>query len=233
LHFYKEADVIYPAELALAKFSLKRGVYAKISFPINPGILPINPRFNAEQIAKESHNYPLPEDQPKTPKTNYIRLLMKILHFLHPLDRLPVFFAMGFRGIPKIPDEIQVIEDTNQVLSYIFEQAGEYELASKLKVYSVYELLYELKRKIVEFKQKQENFEDAPFASIPYTIDKFKMSDSKFEYLTKGCAYHDNMDVSKHCCLAKVQRFGFVITQWCNQMEKNYLKPNRHYPYVI
>lgn len=159
-------------------------------------------------------------------------MLIKILNFLSPLERLPIFFASGFRGIPKISDQINVIEDTHQVLSFIFEQAGEYEIASKLKVYSIFELLYELKKKIVEFKQKHEDCSDAAFVSIPYTIDKFKVTDSNLEYLTRGCPYHDAKDVSKHCCLSKVQRFGFIISQWCNQMEKSLLKPNQHFPYV-
>lgn len=149
-----------------------------------------------------------------------------ILDFIAPLDEIPIFFTEGHSDIYN--EDIK-IEHTQKVLIHICDKAGEYKLGSNLKVYSIYELLYYLKKQIVEIKEQQDNLEDAAFNSVNYAYEKYKKTDSDLAYKTKGCEYHDEKDVSMHCCLSKVIRNGLIISKWCCQSEKYPLLPSRHF----
>lgn len=210
--------------MALAKFSLKEGIIDATSIEINPGKLPLGSTYTAQTHAQDTHKYPLPDDEPET---DFIEILTLILDFIAPLEDIPIFFTEGHS---ELYNEGTKLEHTQKVLTHICDKAGEYELAEKLKIYSIYDLLYYLKKQIVVIKEQQgENFDDSAFNSLTSACEKYKNSNSDFEFVTRGCDYHHEIDASKFCCLSKVKRSGYILSKWCCQTGK-YPVSDRHFP---
>lgn len=227
-YFYEDSSSIYPAELAFVKFSLKEGVMKSLSIRINPGELPLGSTYLAKKHAQETHRYPLPEDDEYSAgETNYIKILVQILDFIETLDEFPIFFT---EGNSEIHNEVKILENTRKVLAHVCEEAGEFKLAKSLKIYSIYELLFFLKKKVVNIKELQLDSADSAFSSVKYAYDKYKATDSDFAYSTIGCDYHSEQDISKNCCLSKAKRYGYILSKWCCQENKYELKPGCHFP---
>lgn len=70
----------YPAEIALARFSLEEGIIEDFHMFINPGQLPLGAAYQALEHAKKTHRLPLPPNI--IGEKNYQIVLDKILEFL-------------------------------------------------------------------------------------------------------------------------------------------------------
>ncbi len=158
---------------------------------------------------------------------DYVSILLKILSFLKNSDddTIPIFYV---EGNPDIPSEAEKFSNTKRIIKLIFEQAGEYEVSSDLKVFPVVELFYFLYNKITERKKNPRN---SSFPSISYAQSKFQATEYDFAFLSHlTCDYHYEKEAVDRCCLSKVRCFCYTIAKWCSQQELYPIKEGRHYP---
>lgn len=163
--FYENDDGIFPAELAMAKFSLKEGIIDDIQIRINPGELPKGAPATAQEKA-ESHKYDLP---PKCEgETDYMNILETMIKFLHPMDKLPIFFTEG-----NMRDNVNALQETRRTIDKIFYESQEDDMISELKIYPIDELFFLMQKMTTLNKNRQNGTTDAPFSSITFAAIKF------------------------------------------------------------
>lgn len=71
-------------------------------------------------------------------------------------------------------------------------------------------------------------YDDNRFFSLAMAKDQ--ISRDRHQYADIGCPWHVANYVSNHCCLAKVQRWGFILVDHCLNKDVDILIPGRHYP---
>lgn len=125
--FYNGNEGIFPAELALAKFNLKDGLFDDIQIRINPGNLPLGSRADAQTASNLKHKFPLPPNCKG--ETNYMNILETILVFIKPMDRLPIFFT---EETTRSGDK--TLNETRKVMEKIFYESCEDDVLEELKV---------------------------------------------------------------------------------------------------
>lgn len=226
-HFYEDSAVIYPAEIALAKFSLKEGIMGTIHLEINPGELPVGSSYIAQNIADSTHRYPLPPDC--FGESNYLKILTSILEFLPEDDELPIFFTEGIDD--GMPSDCKIHKDNQRAIKHIFEAAQEYDIASDMKIYSILELFYFLQKVTIKLRNTQnpESYSET-FKDLTAANTEFKRTEAEFMYKSESCVFHEGYDSISHCCLNKCIRFGYIISKWCATGFKYKLKPGCHFP---
>lgn len=219
--FFDCVDGVYAAELALAKFSLKEGIIDDIQIRINPGELPLGSSSSAQEKSKKFHRYPLP---PRCDgESDYMTILETMIKFVHPLDKLPIFFTEGNTRDNKIP-----LQETWKIVDKIFYESQEDDMMKDLKIYPIDELFYIMQKTTAIVKNRSSGTFEPAFPSISYAADRFQADD--FRYTTNGCTFHNDEDVSQYCCLSKVRRYGYTIAKWCADNKLYQLKPGRHFP---
>lgn len=222
--FYENVD-IYPAELAMSKFSLRDGIFDFFSVHINPGELPIGSFRSVIEKSQKTHKYPHPNRQENIGEKNYINILQSILNFLSPLDDIPIFFTEGTN-----PNENDILESTRRVMMKIFEESGEFSVAKQLKIYSITDLLFYLRNYITrQNKMKDPSCDETKFRSEISADEEFKKQESVLQFVTNGCNHHKTLDVTVDCCLSKVKRFGYVLAKFCSDKTQYPLIQGRHY----
>lgn len=220
--FYEGNEGTFPAELAMSKFSLREGIIDDFQIRINPGKLPMGAHDTADKRSKSSHRYPLP---PKCPgQTDYMEVLNQMIKFLHPMDKLPIFFTDG----NLYSHNITVLNETRKVMKKIFYESEEDDVLSDLKIYPIDELFFNMQKVTVITKNQQNGTNLAPFTSVHAAALAFEGSD--FHYSTIGCDFHMDQDVTQHCCLSKVRRFGYMFSKWCSNGKKYQLIEGKHCP---
>lgn len=225
-YFYESINNIYPAEIALVKYSLKEGIFDQISIDINPGELEVGAGYQAKLLSDETHKYPLPPEA--LGETNYLNILMKIIDFMPQDEEFPILFT---EGCDENTADARVLNSTKRILEHIFEKAQEYQIASELRVYSIMELFYYLKEVITEAKNYNDpSLREKSFRDISEAIQIFKQTETSFKYAALACDYHESVDVIVHCCFSKCFRYGYILSKWCCQPEKYDLKPGSHFP---
>ncbi|KAL7026730.1 hypothetical protein ACKWTF_005142 [Chironomus riparius] len=224
-HFYEDCNMIFPAEIALSKYSLKEGIMDTVHVEINPGELPIGSAYKAQIIADSTHRYPIPST---FGESNYLNILTKIIGLLPEEEKLPIFFT---EGIDDMPAESKIHKDNQRLIKYIFEAAQEYDVASDLKIYSILELFYYLQDVTTALKYEQ-NPESSyePFQSFAAAQAAFKQTEAELLYKTESCVFHEGNDSITFCCLNKCIRYGYIISKWCATGFKYKLKPGCHFP---
>lgn len=219
--FYDSTNDVFPAELAMAKFSLKQGIFDDIQIRINPGALPEGSAGDVAEKADKTHKYPLPPDC--AGQKDYLTILEIMIQFLHPLDRLPIFFSAGNTRDNKIP-----LDETRKVLRKIFYESEEDDVLADVKVYPIEELFFIMQRVTTITKNRHNETSDVPFTSITLAANKF--NNDSFCYSTTGCVFHRMTESSQHCCLSKVRRFGYTISMWCANGRRYDLLEGKHFP---
>jgi len=216
-------DDVYPAELAMAKFSLKRGIFDDIQIRINPGELPKGSRCEAEERAKSTHKYPLPPNCDG--ETDYMNILETMMTFLHPLEKLPIFFTEGY-DTNMVP-----LMETTKVIRKIFYESQEDDMISELKIIPIAELFHKLQCMTVDAKNRSNGTNESKFSSVAYAYEQLKKD--SFAYHTKACDYHNDYEDGGaviNCCLSKVCRFGYTISYWCSNKSRYEIVEGKHYP---
>jgi hypothetical protein len=204
---------------------LKDGILSDIQIPICPGTLPTGSTCEATKKSTESHQYPLPKD----PKSNFPQILIDIIEFLmDDFRELPIFFTEG--GTENIIDQRQLIY-TQRALKAIFEEAGEYSLALKLKVFPFTFLAYYLNQ-IIEQQQTADSDENdkGHHKTIEEIHKELEFATSDFAITSKSCDFHDTMDAKQFCCLTKVRRFGYGMAKLFADTLKYPLIEGQHFP---
>ncbi|XP_070508281.1 protein maelstrom homolog [Chironomus tepperi] len=225
-HFYEDCNVILPAEIAFAKFSLKEGIMDTLHVEINPGELPIGSAYKAQSLADSTHRYPLPPEC--FGESNYLKILSKIMEFLPEDEELPIFFT---EGIDDMQSESKIHKDNRRALKYVFEAAQEYDVASDMKIYSILELFHFLQEITTKLRNEQDpDSYCKPFRNLTAAHTAFKQTEAEFLYKSESCVYHEGNDSISFCCLNKCIRFGYIISKWCAAGFKYKLKPGCHFP---
>ncbi|CRK98785.1 CLUMA_CG012031, isoform A [Clunio marinus] len=218
--FFNGKDGIYPAELAVAKFSLMKGVFDTLHIRVNPGDLPLGSKFDAQEKAKE-HKYPLP---PNTKgEKDYVTILEQIMDFFMPLEKLPILFADGNTTTNKTP-----LMETCKVFEKIFHESQEADTFKYLKIYPNEELLFALQNLITKINNKSNGTSDVAFGSRAYAAQMLKSDE--FCYSTKGCDFHNEHDVAINCCLSKVRQNSYKFAKWCCDKTRIPLQIGNHMP---
>lgn len=189
---------------------------------MNPGELPLGSAFEASEYSRRYHKYPLP---PKCDgEKDYQLVLEKMIQFIHPRDKLPIFFSEGNTRDNPIPWRV-----TRKVIEKIFYESLEDDLIDDIKIYPLEELFFALQRITTNIKNQLNQTDDPVFPSIVYASHKF--NEDGFEYTTKGCDFHEAHDASANCCLSKVRRAGYSIAKWCCNKNKYPTIEGAHYPF--
>lgn len=218
--FFSDSTEIYPAEISLAKFSLKQGLYDDIQIRINPGVLPKGSAFDVNEKQK-IHKYPLP---PKCDgEQDYIFILKTMLEFLHPMESLPILFT-------ETGTEKKSLLETRRIVEKIFYESQEDSIINVMKIYPVEELFYELQSLTVLTKNRQNGTKDTKFPSVVYAQNKFENDTEKYILFATGCDFHNNKDAAQHCCLSKVRSYGYTLARWCSNEKRYDSIEGKHYP---
>ncbi|KAG5678351.1 hypothetical protein PVAND_008034 [Polypedilum vanderplanki] len=224
--FYEDSRDVFPCELAIAKFSLKRGIFDSLQIRINPGPLPLGTAYTAIEKSKNKHKYPIPsnDENDEVKQSSYILILEKIITFIHPLDEIPMFFAEGHKS-----NDFDILYNTKRTLQKIFIEGCEYQIARELQVFSISDLFYYLN----EYLVKSSKINGLTQFSCPVSAyDKFKRITQSWLYSigNYSCVYHNEEDCSQFCCLYKVHLFCFIIAAFCCDKSKYPLIRGQHYP---
>lgn len=194
--FIEILDNAYPAELAIAKYSLKRGIFEDFHIRINPGELPLGAAYEAKRYAELYHRMPVPPTANGEEDFNVV--IDAICNFLGPMKELPIFYSEGSVRYNRLPWRI-----TRKVMEALIARSQKPELEAELKVYPVEELFFIIQRDNSDLKLE--------------SIDKSyaKLNLGYYEYSTEGCAFHQEDDSAMNCCLSKVRRVGYSISKLC------------------
>jgi hypothetical protein len=226
--FYEDSRDIFPCEFAMAKFSLKEGLFDQMQIRINPGPLPLGAARLANERSNDKHKYPVPRDHnydSRVEEGSYILILQKIIEFIHPLSDLPMFFAEGSKD-----GNHEALFNTQRAFKKIFSQACEYQIADELKVYSISDLFYFLRNSYARRMEQFNNEIVHKFANTTTAHETFTRAEGLHLYNISGCAYHHEMDCIQHCCLSKVRRYCYIIANFCSNSINYPLVEGRHYP---
>jgi hypothetical protein len=157
--------------------------FPDIQIRINPGELPIGSCFTAMEKSEASHRFPLPPNCPG--ESDYLKILDTMIKFLHPLEKLPIFFTEGNTRDNKVP-----LSETCKIVDKIFYESQEDDVMQSLKIYPLDELLFVMQRLTSMKKKRMNKSFDQPFPSVSYAADRLK-ADSYLD-TTKGCRFHDD-----------------------------------------
>jgi hypothetical protein len=218
--YFAKSDVkIFPAEIALAKFTLKEGVLDSMNILVNPGRLPIGWPGEAVMHSRRTHRLDLPPNIEGC--RCYTEILESIKSFVGATEftseEIPPFFCYSELE----NDEIVAAELT---LEKIAEENGK---PNAFQVFKADSLLYLLRKVIVENRNLFSNTTDRPFHSPVHAWDMLRRDD--YRYCSIGCEKHNEDDNSTECALSKALRLCYSFVQYCS--DKRFKKiAGKHYP---
>jgi piRNA pathway germ-plasm component len=214
-------NVIFPAEIAMSKFSIKDGVHDTLQYMVNPGSLPKELELSAQLYADENHRRKLPPNIEG--ETSNKMILNAILNF------------MDIRVYNRAKNMIYVFVH-NEKIDTNYANAAQLTL-NQLAMGTIFEnrfrvlpaelLLFKLSKYRALMRQK---LTESKFKTF-LTVDAAKeaMLRDKYIYSTSGCMFHMGINWSHKCCLSKVRRIGYSFAEHCMfSFEKKY--PGFHCP---
>ncbi|CRL01471.1 CLUMA_CG014476, isoform A [Clunio marinus] len=207
------AGKIYPAEIAMAKFSMSKGVYDTMHMIINPGELPIGLYLDALTHSKKTHKMELSTNFEGISNDNEI--LKRILEFMNEKEIQPMFTAPGMHN-----DDYKAGLMT---LEQITKNVG---TENEFRLYPAEHLLFHLQRSLIN----ESNQEEFPFSSV-FLARNAILQDPFTHTDNLGCDYHNEIDCTTFCCLSIVKRLGYQISNFC--VDKSKRLPGRHFPVKI
>lgn len=214
-YFVQTSDYkIFPAEIALSKFSFSRGVYDKLHMFINPGELPRGYSADALMHSKKTHKRPLPPNIEG--ETDYKIILLKILEFI----------GCSEQKIPPLYVEEDYISDDFHAAVLTWEMIKKETSNENIKL-RLYPTPYLLLR-LFKISKQDRSFEDKKCTSL--AMAKQRMLRDRYRYSEIGCHFHNSIDSSEYCCLSKVQRWGFIFADQCLDQAIDKFVPGHHYP---
>ncbi|XP_058820193.1 protein maelstrom homolog [Topomyia yanbarensis] len=186
-----------PAEVALVKYSLERGIIDKMNILVNPQELPLGMAHDAELHTNETHQLPLPPDA--IGESDYEKVLKMIFKFTEGSSskkRLPLLFTYN-------KDQAMV----RNILFGLLDATGIDNLEPK--VYPLVDLFFYL-------KQATENYglDICTFPSVH--MAKALLEKDVYAYtLGIGCEVHEGLNNSVQCALSKCVRWAYTISDSC------------------
>lgn len=215
--FTEVTGVAYPAEFAISAFNLRDGVQNVFSTSINPGKLPEGVFVEAEKTFK----YSVPRYNDK--KSDYKAIFDRVMSVISKGEP-PIFFCNG-----NLSYDRDLFKTNVRVIKKIFEEAGEHELASKIKVYPYYILLFHMKHFALLDEPEPDHETQFPSLEAAYSVTLYEEYLYTLDREALGCNYHDSIDANRHCCLSKARQYCFIVISFCaNQKDK--LVEGKHFP---
>ena len=212
----KSQDDIFPAEIALAKFSLFEGITDCFHMLINPGDLPMGFAATALQHSKNTHRLAIPPNIQG--EKNYKRILDEILKFLDVKELSSLYVPPFFVYNDFQNDDYEAAQLTLQKI------VDENRCNNGFRVLKADQLLYSLNKHITTHCSKEENIS---LKSMVHARDLMRRD--SYAYREIGCDIHNSDDNSKECCLSKVKRWGFSIVEHCG-LDCIEMIPGQHMP---
>ncbi|XP_024082206.1 protein maelstrom homolog [Cimex lectularius] len=198
---YKTDDFYAPAEIAVVEFTLGDGLLNKFHCFINPGKVPMGLRFEALDWSEKTHSIPLNWSEGET---DHFLIFNKLINFLtrnHTADSVPPIYTM--------PDSLNSNTSLNAVKSAmsLLCAAGQND-PELLRVYSLPQLFFELRNKVVE------NTSEAPMPSL--AIVENEIEKDVFGGLKNlACKFHEEKDLAMMCSLSIVTRWVYTLCDHC------------------
>ncbi|XP_039293727.1 protein maelstrom 2 [Nilaparvata lugens] len=209
----------YPAEMAMAEFTIRDGLIRVVHSLINSGKLPVGYFATAREHCADTHRTPLDLKHNNKPlesqnPTDFLKSIMKILQPENgtSMGEMPPLYTM--------PDEVNVLLNESCVLNALDIFCLSQNLSENtFKVYSLPKLFYELRNKA----QK----DTCPSVSTALSI----LETDTYKY-TNGiaCDFHEEEDVAQYCSKSIVQRWVYTI---CDHICKDFkvaITPGFHVP---
>lgn len=203
-HYCQVGDKYYPAEIAVIRFNLKDGVSSSdvLHSILDIGDLPIGFRLQAEKIAEETHQLPLPPHNrnftfsTKDMKGMFREVLEYLSYNLGPNDKYPPIF---------------VNQADTDVVTNVFQNLcinNGYE-EDMIKIYNLPYLFYILRNTAHLAVADEEVF-------ISKAVALNELEKDVYDYV-KGisCPYHTTSDAYPFCSLSKVVRAAYIICDHC------------------
>jgi hypothetical protein len=133
-------------------------------------------------VKAREHMYKLPPNCPG--ETDYLNALETIIRFLHPMEKLPIFFCEG--------DELSTsAEEIQRIVTKIFYEAQEDDVIEDLKFYPVSEVFFMLKKVATMNHNRLRDEKESAFPSVMFAADKMK--NTMYKHTAEGCEYHNGL----------------------------------------
>lgn len=206
---------IFPAEIAMSKFSLIDGVHDTFNMFVNPGALPLGMASEAKDHSEKTHRFTPPPNIEG--EQSYEVIFRRIMTFVGGKEKRklpPIFVEPGLKD-----DDLKAAQLT---LEKIVKEGGDQNIV--FRVYPMEHLLYRLHKKCAEARDSYVK----PFSSV--LMAKSMMGRDDFSYADIGCEFHLVKDANYHCCLSKVKRWGYMIARLCLDSETDAMISGRHVP---
>lgn len=124
---------IFPAEIALVKFSLRLGIIDSLQIFINPGQLPLGYSNDAMLKSESSHKIPVPPSSLCEAEANYYEIRKHVLNFIND----------GTSDVPALYCNHKEIKTTKMIFEKIWRES---ECHIRLKIFELDQLLCRLKK---------------------------------------------------------------------------------------
>jgi protein maelstrom len=187
---------IFPAELAMIKFSLREGVMDSLHMHIDPGKLPLGFTADAQDKSDSTHKLKIPPFSEGI--SDFYEIYKQILNFVgsYPSGTIPAIYTNHM--------EVKVVRLT---VAKILKEA---ERDKIFKIYPLEELFSPLKMFTMQIKGiKKKMLADKMIVRDVLQRDLYAYCSGL------GCEFHDTVDSSIHCNLSKVKRWAFSIADYC------------------
>jgi len=214
---------VVPAEMSLARISLRKGVEEVYHVFIEPGPVPKGYRADCTENSNATHKIPL---DLAMFNANYQEIVEDVLEFLLPLPdcgELPPLYCL-----PKYKRQDQL------VLAWLLGRVEE-DLAKEVnfKLYSLPVLLYELARE--ENKSTSASLSMSSLSvcdtKVPtISIAEVQLDRDMFIY-TPGlsCSWHEDLETYL-CTTATLTRWSYIIFSLCCPLYSLVMVPGKHCP---
>jgi len=212
-YFSKTADAsIYtPAEIALAVYSLKKGVINQLHSFVNPGYVPYGHTFETKQHSEDTHQLGVPPDVQG--ETNLEQLYLHCLEFIRDNND----DTKDFPPLFTVQEDVKIVESVLDVLKSCLDDVPE------LRIYPLHYLFYVMK------KTTSSIGETKPPESIHIT--NAYLDRDIYEYQTNiACEFHEKKDRSKYCSLSRVIRWAYTFSDHLCQDLAIIMEPGYHIP---
>lgn len=227
--FTSEKEIV-PAELSLAKFTLKEGVhsidkvYGEVYHVfIEPGQIPRGYMRDCLANSKATHKIPLDFNQFVG---DYSRIIEDILEILLENDE----------GIPPLYCLPKYFTQNQMVLEWLIRKSGT-ELITKddLRVYSLPHLLYEMTREGEESVDTSRGSSLSSGSLVRNRVPTLALAEAQLDRDTfmlmpgMSCRWHTEVE-SLHCCQAQVLSWAYILFSLVCPLLSIPMLPGRHRP---
>jgi len=216
---------VVPAELSLARVSLRHGVEEIYHEFIEPGTLPKGYRADCTENSNATHKIPL---DLALFNGNYQQIVEDMLEFLLALPEcgdLPPLYCL-----PKYKRQNQL------VLDWLLDRVqGDLAEEVKFNLYSLPVLLYELARE--ENRSTDTSLSMSSLSGCDTKVPTISVAEAQLDrdlfIFTHGlsCSWHEEVETS-HCTSATVSRWSFILLSLCCPLYGLELLPGKHLPAV-